>query len=369
MSPLRVVIVGSGVAGLEALLALEELAGDRVEVIVVSPQTGYRVRALATRAPFGDGTSPQWSIPGLCQRHGARFVQGAIRAVHAEDHEVELDRGRRIPYDALLVTTGASIDRAIPGGSLFTDGPAEVERVHGLVQDVEGGWTSHVAFVVPPGLTWSLPAYELAFLLAERARAMCVEGVELSIVTREDRPLEVFGPESSDVVQRALEEAGIGIVTGADVAEIDGRDVLGRDGTAITRAQRVVVLGAMHGSAPRGLPSDDDGFVPVGPTGAVVGVPDVWAAGDGTDEPLKLGAVAAQRATEAARAIARRAGADIATSPAESSPVAILLAGAGTIALGGPDGPVAGPSRLAAAAKVAAPRLRRALGDAAIDPR
>lgn len=367
MSPLRVVIVGSGVAGLEALLALEELAGDRVDVVVVSPQTGYRVRALATRAPFGDGTSPRWSIPDLCQRHGARFVQGTIRAVHVEAHEVELDRGRRLPYHALLVTTGATIDRAVPGGSLFTDGPAEVERVHGLVQDVEGGWVSQIAFVVPPGLTWSLPAYELAFLLAERARAMCVEDIKLSIVTREARPLEVFGPESADIVTRALAESGIRLVTDADVAEVDGRAVLGRHGEVITRAQRVVVLGAMRGSAPRGLPADDDGFVPVDPSGAVIGVADVWAAGDGTDEPIKLGAVAAQRATEAARVIARRAGADIPVAPVAPAPVAILLTGSGTIALGGPDGPVAGPSRLAAAAKVAAPRLRRALGDEAID--
>jgi sulfide:quinone oxidoreductase len=367
MNPLRVVIVGSGVAGLEALLALEELAGDRVDVTVVSPQTGYRVRALATRAPFGEGTSPQWSIPGLCHRHGARFVQGTIRAIHADEHAVELDRGRRLPYDALLVTTGASSERTIPGGSLFTDGPAEVERVHGLVLDVEGGWTSHVAFVVPPGLTWSLPAYELAFLLAERARAMCVEGVEMCIVTGEGRPLEVFGPESADIVERALTESGIRLVTDADVAEVDGRAVVGHDGETIVRAQRVIVLGAMHGRAPRGLPTDADGFVPVDACGAVIGVPDVWAAGDGTDEPLKLGAVAAQRATEAARVIARRAGADIPAPLAEPAPVAILITGTGTIALGGPDGPVASPSRLAAAAKVAAPRLRRALGGTAID--
>jgi NADPH-dependent 2,4-dienoyl-CoA reductase/sulfur reductase-like enzyme len=37
----RVVIVGGGVAGIEALLALHDLAGDRAELTLVAPQPDF----------------------------------------------------------------------------------------------------------------------------------------------------------------------------------------------------------------------------------------------------------------------------------------------------------------------------------------
>ena len=39
-APLRVLIAGGGVAGLELLLALSELAGDRVAVTLLAPKAG-----------------------------------------------------------------------------------------------------------------------------------------------------------------------------------------------------------------------------------------------------------------------------------------------------------------------------------------
>jgi sulfide:quinone oxidoreductase len=40
-TPHRFVIAGGGVAGLEALLALHALAGDRVELTLVSPTADF----------------------------------------------------------------------------------------------------------------------------------------------------------------------------------------------------------------------------------------------------------------------------------------------------------------------------------------
>lgn len=36
------------------------------------------------------------------------------------------------------------------------------ELFPGLVRDLEEGYTKRVAFIVPPGVAWALPAYELA---------------------------------------------------------------------------------------------------------------------------------------------------------------------------------------------------------------
>ena len=51
-----------------------------------------------------------------------------------------------------------------------------------------------VAFVIPWGAVWSLPAYELALLTAIHVRARDVQGVELTLVTPEVEPLQLFGP-------------------------------------------------------------------------------------------------------------------------------------------------------------------------------
>ena len=57
-----------------------------------------------------------------------------------------------------------------------------------------------------------------------------------------------------------------------------------------------------------GLPCDPHGFVPVDEYGRVEGVADVYAAGDGTDFPVKQGGLATQQADAAAEHIAARPG-------------------------------------------------------------
>ena len=68
---LRVLIAGGGVAGLEALLALRDLAGDRVELTLLSPETDFiradgsrrAVRPRARGPPPAGGTSLQTLAP------------------------------------------------------------------------------------------------------------------------------------------------------------------------------------------------------------------------------------------------------------------------------------------------------------------
>ena len=66
--PLEVVIAGGGVAGLEALLALHELAGPRVKVELLAPEREFVYRPLAVAEPFGLA-HPARDRPG---RAGAR---------------------------------------------------------------------------------------------------------------------------------------------------------------------------------------------------------------------------------------------------------------------------------------------------------
>ncbi|WP_205697076.1 FAD-dependent oxidoreductase [Conexibacter sp. SYSU D00693] len=337
-SPHRVVIAGGGVAGLEAMLALTAMAGPRVEVTLVSPDPSFRLRALSVRQPFAQPGSRAWSLASACEAHGARFVQAAVLSVDTRERVIRLSGGSRLEYDALFAATGAVADAPFTGGLLFR-GPQDVEAVHGLVQDVEGGWSTHVAFVVPGGTTWPLPLYELALMLAERASSLCLDDLSLTIFTPEPSPLAVFGGEASAAVADRLAAAGIDVRPATTVTGVAGRRVLDGAGQVLDEAQRVVVLGRLRGRALPGLPWDDEGFVPIDDHGRVTGADGVWAAGDGTTCPIKQGGVAAQLAEVAAADIARAAGADQPDRIFDPVLRAELLTGADSLFLRSGTGP------------------------------
>jgi sulfide:quinone oxidoreductase len=63
------------------------------------------------------------------------------------------------------------------------------------------------------------------------------------------------------------------------------------------------------------LPADDHGFIPIDEHARVIGVADVYAAGDGTTFPIKQGGLATQQADAAAEHIAARLGASVQAKP------------------------------------------------------
>ena len=71
----------------------------------------------------------------------------------------------------------------------------------------------------------------------------------------------------------------------------------------------------MDGPALPGLPQDEAGFIPIDDHARVTGVDDVYAAGDGTNFPIKQGGLGTQQADAAAAHIAQRLGALIAVEP------------------------------------------------------
>ena len=73
----HVVIVGGGVAGLEALMALRDLAGDRVELTLVAPDPDFTYKPLAVEEPFSHQPPEQRALEPIAREFGGRFVQAA----------------------------------------------------------------------------------------------------------------------------------------------------------------------------------------------------------------------------------------------------------------------------------------------------
>ena len=300
MSAHRVIVAGGGVAGLETVLALHAQAGERVQITLLEPSIELVDRPMLVARPFAAGHAERTPIARILGPTGATHRRESLASVDAAARTVTTDTGEVLAYDSLVVALGA---RAVPAYEHATTfSPADPDALTGLLRDLEEGYSSSVAFVIPTGPVWPFPAYELAMLTAQEASGMR-EGIRIVVVTPEQRPLDVFGSAACAAVEQLLAEHGVELRADTE-AQLDE---LGVD--------RVVALPRLVGRHVEGLPQDRDGFFEVDDHCAVIDVPGVYAVGDGVAFPVKLGGLAAEMADTAAEHIAARAGADVEPQP------------------------------------------------------
>jgi sulfide:quinone oxidoreductase len=324
-TPIKVMIAGGGVAALEALMALHELAGDRISLELVTPTPEFAYRPLAVAEPFGLGEARRYDVVRIAADHRAAVHIAGIKSVDTARHTVVTWDGRELPFDILLVAVGAHPTASIPG-SVMVQGPGYTGRFRTLLRDLDERRVHNVAFAVPPGASWPLPLYELALMTAAHVAERGLRKARLSLVTPEQAPLELFGAPASEAVRELLRERGIELhVSRYPERFEDGKLSLVPDDSLT--AERVVSLPSLVGPKLEGLPADPDGFIPVDLHGLVHGEQDVYAAGDATNSPIKQGGVATQQADAAAEAIAARAGAAVDPQPFRPVLRGLLLTG------------------------------------------
>jgi sulfide:quinone oxidoreductase len=305
-SATRVVIAGGGVAGLEALLALRRDAAGLVDLTLIAPEPEFTYRPLAVLEPFVPGSMPTLSVAEVAAEHGVALVADALAAVRTAERVAITRDGTRLPYEELVVATGAQPQPVLAGG-IPLGSPADVPALVQLVEDVRAGAVRRVALVVPEGISWTLPLYELALQLGAE-RAADGRAPELVVVTAEESPLAAFGAEVSAEVRDLLGGSGITLyIAGTVDAYEQGAIWIEFEGAVEVDA--VVALPRLRGPSIDGLAHDDDGFIPIDRVARVVGVDHIYAAGDVCAFRFKQGGLAAQEADVAAAHIAWKIGA------------------------------------------------------------
>ncbi len=323
--PQQVLIAGAGVAGLEAALALQTLAAGEISVELVAPESEFTYRPLAVTEPFGVGEVKRFPLRKLTEAAGARLQTGSLAAVDPERKLVTLESGQERSYDILLLALGARPREAVAGALTFR-GPQDGPALSALLDKTTAGEIHRIAFAVPTGASWPLPLYELAILTAEYMTAHGTRGVEIFLVTPENRPLSLFGHAASEAVSELLASREIQVETSLAPVGFDGR-VLGLAAERQIAVDAVVALPQLEGPRLPGVPQDEHGFVPADEYGRVLGLTDVYAAGDLTQFPLKQGGTATQQADAAASSIAAEAGAAVKPEPFRPVLRGLLLTG------------------------------------------
>ncbi len=370
----RILILGGGIAGMETLLALLHVGGERVSVRLVSAEPDLTYLPELVEEPFTAQPARRRELASATQELGAEFRLGEVAAVDSQARAVRLGDGSTEAYEDLVVCIGG---RRVPAyeqvQTLATHLPVDVD---GLLRLSAADDARTLALIVPPRIAWSLPLYEFALLSRRRAEELGVD-VRIRIFTPEAAPLGVFGTEASEAAAELLRARDIDVVVRARVRQEAGGTLVGEPGHEPIEYSQALALPEIAGPAVDGLPADEQGFIPTDEYGRVRGVEHVYAAGDGTTFPIKQGGVACQQADAIALHIAAAHGADVEPVPFRPVLRGKLITGAeslfmrGAVAGGGGEGAASADALWRPASKVAGrylgPWLTRGLGPSELD--
>jgi sulfide:quinone oxidoreductase len=321
----EVAIAGGGVAALEAALALRDLAGERLGMKLIAPNSEFVYRPMTVVEPFSFGTARRYPLHEVASDLDLELIEDAAARVDPDARVLHTTSGASFGFDALVLGLGARPLIRYEHAVTIDDRRLD-EQLHGLVRDVEDGYVKRLAFIIPPRMAWPLAIYELALMTSTRAYEMNVE-VEITILTPEDAPLAVFGQHASRAVGELLADNAVTVLC-SSYCEVPQSGLIEiSPGDRRLEVDRVVALPELEGPALDGLPEAPDGFIPIDLHCQVRDTARVYAAGDATDFPIKQGGIASQMADTAAQAIAALAGAPVQLQPFDPTIHGILLTG------------------------------------------
>ncbi len=302
-------------AALEACLFLRAfLRAEDLEIEMLTPNQHFAYRPLSVLEPFGDQRTWSLRLDRFATDNDVALGHARLAEVDATAATIVTDAGERRSFDLLLVAVGARPTPELPGALTF-QGSVDAPRVRRLLDDAAAHLRPRVVFAVGGHATWPLPLYELALLTAAELDRRGAH-TEITLVTPETAPLELFGRHASDRVAAMLQQHGIATELGAEPLSVEDGELRLVDGRTLP-AECVVALPRAAGRFVTGLPHDGEGFIPVDAYGRVAGLDGVFAAGDITACPFKQGGLAAQQADAAAETMLAALGLPIAPRPVD----------------------------------------------------
>jgi len=294
----RIVIVGAGFGGLSVAKAL---AGKPFDVTVIDRHNYHLFQPLLYQVATASLSPAEIASPirGILQRaQNVNVMLGKVSGIDLERHEV-LAEGRRVPYDTLVLATGAQHayfghgDWAAFAPGLKTIDDATYIRRRILLAFEKAETETDPAerarllnFIIvgggPTGVEMAGAIAELANrALAEDFRSIDPRSARIILVEAAPRLLTPFDPPLSEAARTSLEQLGVEVRLGTPVTALDAAGVA--VGTERIEA-RTVIWGAGVIASPAGqwLGADTDraGRVKVAPDLSVPGHPDIFVIGD-----------------------------------------------------------------------------------------
>ena len=337
----RVVIVGSGFGGLAAVQAL---AGADVDVTLIDRRNHHLFQPLLYQVATASLSTSEiaWPIRHILRKRGeVTTLLATVTGVDTDGKAVVLEDGARVPYDSLILATGArhayfghdDWEKFAPGLKTLEDATTIRRKLLLAFEAAEresdpDKRRALLTFVIigagPTGVELAGAIIELAretlkgefrSILPGEARVVLIEGGP--------RVLANFKPELSDYALKALRDLGVTVELGEAVSTGDEAGVV-YGGKRLDAATVIWAAGVQASPAAKwlGVEPDRAGRVKVEADLTVPGHPDIFVVGDTATitmpdgKPVPgVGDGAKQGGKHAARVIRARLAGDTAQRP------------------------------------------------------
>jgi len=235
-APRRMVIVGGGAAGFAAaeMLRREGFGG---EITMLSSDDAPPVDRPNLSKDYLAGNAPEDWVP---LRPASYYPDLAINlqlkanvaSIDARASHVALADGKTLPYDRLLLATGAEpVKLPISGASQ--------PHVHTL-----RSFADSRAIIANAENARRAIVIGASFIGLEVAASLRARDIEVHVVAPEQRPMErILGPDMGDFVRALHEEHGVIFHLGDTVASIDGKRATLKSGGTLEADLVVVGVG------------------------------------------------------------------------------------------------------------------------------
>jgi len=328
----RVVVIGGGFGGIEVARALGRA---RMPVTVIDRQNYHLFQPLlyqvatAALSP-ADIAEPIRKI--LRRYRSAQVLLGEVERIDREAREVVISGGRRVPYDVLVLATGATHsyfghpewERSAPGLKTIADARlirSEILRCFEQAEIAEDAAERErlMTFAVvgggATGVEMAGAIAELArYTLAKDFRNIRPERANVLLIEAGPRLLTAFPEHLARYAQERLQRLGVTVLLNSPVKPLSGDAIIVGD-RSIAVGVTIWAAGVAASPASNWIDAEIDsaGRIRVAPDLSVPGMADIFAIGDvalALDEngkPLPgLAQVAKQEGVYLGRALARR---------------------------------------------------------------
>jgi NADH dehydrogenase len=297
--PHRVVIVGAGFGGLEAT---NRLAGAPVHVTLLDRRNHHLFQPLLYQVATASLATSEiaWPIRYLQRgRPDVTTLFATVTGINAQDKRVLLDDGEALPYDTLILATGArhayfghdEWEPFAPGLKTLEDATTLRRRILVAFERAERERDADrraalLTFVIigagPTGV-------ELAGTIAELAqdtlppdfRNIDTHKARVVLIEAGSRVLAGFADDLSAYAQASLESLGVEVMLGQAVTECSADGVV--YGGKRLEAKTIIWAAGVRASPAAewlGAAADRAGRLQVLPDLTVPGHPDIFAIGD-----------------------------------------------------------------------------------------
>lgn len=235
-APGRIVIVGGGAAGFAAAEMLRR-RGFGGALVMLSDDAAPPVDRPNLSKDHLAGTAPEDWVPlrpdDFYAANGIELrLNAEVAGIDAKAREVILARGEKVPYDRLLLATGAEPVRlSIPG--------ADQPHVHTLRSLAD----CRAIIEATKGARRAL-VIGASFIGLEVAASLRTRDIEVHVVAPEARPMErVLGPQLGDFIRGLHDEHGVAFHLEDTVAAIAGKRATLKSGRSLEADLVVVGIG------------------------------------------------------------------------------------------------------------------------------